>query len=310
MVVPTHPKDGMGDEGGTKQGRIIAKSAAQPQTWPPLVKACIRSRFPGGTILVMDLKQAEPRSVALLSGDQALLEIFRSGKDLHTTTTMALFGPDVKERYPYRDGKPPTGWKSGDFRTDPRQWGKTGFLLLLYRGGWKKMRDTVLADAGVLLPDKLCMQVAGDVPKAYPGIYSWQDTLISEAKRTGRLEVPLIGQSRWFLGGQDWEENEIVNLLPQAVAGNTLLRIQACLHETLPDLNDPDPGILMFHNIYDSIWFDCRSPQDLVRCKQLLADAVQWVATRDYWAWLQDLTGNQVPLEYDLKEYGSEPCPQ
>ncbi len=305
LVVPTHPKDGQGDEGGTKQGRIIAKSAAQPQTWPPPVKKCIRSRWPGGTILICDISQAEPRAVAVESGDPVLLEIFQKGKDLHTTTTIKLFGDDVAERHPYKPGPPESGWKSGNIKNDPRQWGKTSFLLLLYRGGWEKMQSTVLNDSGVLLPDELCFRVAKDVPKIYSGLYAWQDRIIKQAKRTGRIELPLTGQSRWFMGGSDWDENEIVNIIPQAIAGNTVLRIQARLHTTMPGLNARDPGLYMFNNIYDSVWFDCRTPQDVVDARALFAEAVEYVATKDYWAWLQERSGHRVPLAYDVKELPS-----
>lgn len=306
LVVPTHPKDGLGDAGGTKQGRIIAKAGARPQTWPPLLKSSIiRSRFPNGIILQGDLKQVEPRMAGLLSGDPALLQVFRDNLDIHGVTSKKLFGADVADRHPFvagTNGQRDSGWKSGDIATDPRQWGKTGFLLMLYRGGWEKMQATVLNDAGILLDEGLCRQVAAGMPTVYPGLWEWQEALIATARRDGYALLPFTGQSRWFMGGTDWDGNEIVNQPVQTWAGNVLLRIQARMEVDLPDINDPAPDILMIHNWYDAIYLDCRDAKAAARGRQLLLDAVDYVESHDCWGFLQDLYGRQVPLEMDIKE--------
>ena len=295
MVVPTFFKDGMGSEGGTKQGRIIAKSAAQPQTWPPAVKACMRSRFPEGVLLMMDLSQVELRTAALLSGDQGMIAEYQKAKpDLHGDMAVRIFGAEVRNN-PHFD--------TGDGATDPRQWAKQVNFLVLFRGGWRKLQHTIMNECGVLLPDVTCQGIVDSMPKQRAGLWAWQEQLIATAKRLGRLDLPFVGQSRWFMGGEDWEVNEIVNFPVQTTAGNTLLRIQARICELLPPLNHPDPGILMFHNIYDSVWFDCKSREKAAECRQIVEDAVQYVATREYWAWLQEMSGNQVPLGFNVKEY-------
>lgn len=294
LVVPTHPKDGLGDEGGTKQGRIIAKAAGRPQTWPPRLKACFQSRFGERGVLVQaDLAQIEPRLAALLSGDESMIAVFQSGADFHGDTSVRLFGPDCKKS-PH--------WKTGDMRTDPRQWGKTGGLLMLYRGGWTKLQTSVLNDAGVYLPDELCMSIVEALPAARPQLFAWQDRLISETHKRGYMVLPFTGQSRWYMGGTDYDVNEIVNTPIQTYAGDILLRIQAALERTLPDLNDPDPDILLCHNWYDALYFDCRDAKAAARCRQLILDAVRYVETHDLWALLQNYYGHQVPLVIDIKE--------
>lgn len=49
---------------------------------------------PGYCILEVDYSQAELRCLAVLSGDEGLLEIFNTGKDLHVEMSIFLFGPN------------------------------------------------------------------------------------------------------------------------------------------------------------------------------------------------------------------------
>jgi len=302
MLIPTHPKDGAGDAGGTKQGRITAKSAAQPQTWPPLIKKCIRSRFPNGRLLWKDLSQIEPRIAALKSGDASMIRVFTGGGDYHDDTTIQLFGKDIVNHPHYR---------TGDMRVDPRQWGKTGGLLILYRGGWEKMQHTILADSGILLPDDLCQRVVKAMPTIRPGLWEWQEQTIRLARRDGYLIEPFTGQSRYFMNqgrkSEDWDVNEIVNFPIQTCAGNVLLQIQIAVARRLPSLNSLEPHLLMCHQVYDSILFDCATEFDVGEAKRILAEAVEEVATVGYWHMLEEHYGRHVPLKYDMKEITFDP---
>ena len=60
----------------------------------------IRSLFvaPEGRVIVQaDYSQAELRTIAVTSGDTSLLEIYESGKDLHTEVATELFGSDFSK---------------------------------------------------------------------------------------------------------------------------------------------------------------------------------------------------------------------
>lgn len=294
LVVPTHPKDGLGDEGGTKQGRIIAKAAGRPQTWPPRLKGCIQSRFgEQGVIVQGDLRQIEPRLAALLSGETSMITVFQRGGDIHADTAIQLLGPEVTKS-PH--------WKSGDMRTDPRQWGKTGGLLILYRGGWAKAQSTVLTDSGILLTDELCQEIVNGMRVARPILWAWQDRLIEETHARGYMILPFTGQSRYYMGGTDYDVNEIVNTPIQTYAGDTLLRIQAACEPHLPNLNTHDPDVYLCHNWYDALYLDCRNSRVAAESGLALQQAVDYVSKQDLWAMLQDHYGNEVPLEIDIKE--------
>ena len=56
------------------------------------VKKMFCSRFEGGSIMEADFSQIELRMAAMLSGDEVMLDAFRSGKDLHKLTAAAAFG--------------------------------------------------------------------------------------------------------------------------------------------------------------------------------------------------------------------------
>ena len=77
---------------GTATSRL---SCADPnvQNVPrdPLLRGMFIPR-PGYGILEVDYSQAELRCLAVLSGDEGLLEIFNSGKDLHVEMSIFLFG--------------------------------------------------------------------------------------------------------------------------------------------------------------------------------------------------------------------------
>jgi DNA polymerase-1 len=51
----------------------------------------------GNVLLSVDYSQVELRIVAHMAGDQAMLEAFRSGQDIHTTTAAAIYGVPLPE---------------------------------------------------------------------------------------------------------------------------------------------------------------------------------------------------------------------
>lgn len=86
---------------GTVTGRLASR---KPNMQNIPRDSSIRRQFgatPGYVLIECDLSQAELRSLACLSGDPGLLEIYRSGKDLHAEVVAAIFGPEyVDEDHP------------------------------------------------------------------------------------------------------------------------------------------------------------------------------------------------------------------
>lgn len=79
---------------GTATSRLsCADPNAQNIPRDPLLRGMFIPR-PGYGILEVDYSQAELRCLAVLSGDEGLLEIFNTGKDLHVEMSIFLFGPN------------------------------------------------------------------------------------------------------------------------------------------------------------------------------------------------------------------------
>lgn len=92
---------------GTVAGRLSSSGKLNMQQLPrdnKAVKGSIKAR-PGHKIVSMDLSTAEVYLVAVLSGDKALMDIFRSGGDFHSTIAKQVFNiPDpieeIKAKHP------------------------------------------------------------------------------------------------------------------------------------------------------------------------------------------------------------------
>jgi hypothetical protein len=290
FVTPTASKDGAGAEGGTLQGRITCKNFRH-QTDPDEIKAFYRSRFPGGSIVGYDLSQIEMVVAGLLSGDETLLAAFRADPplDLHTGRAIQVFGPDIVDH--------------PDFKKVYRQAAKGANFGDIFRAGAATLQTQVFKMTGVVVPMPICDNIVRTRSFSRPGLWEWQERLIAETRARGYVELPFIGQSRRFMGGDAYDISEIVNMPIQCTAGNVLLRIQHHLHRTLPPLDAPRPDILMFLNVYDAIYFDCRDEAAVSRLDALFRDAFTHVTTAGYWGRLCEKLGRHVPVRYERTIY-------
>ena len=282
--VPTFAKDSGGSSGGTLQGRITCKKPSA-QTFPKPVKSCIKSRFRNGSILGFDLSQVELRVAALLSGDTALLRAYLEGDDLHKQRAIQIFGPDIEGRPDYNS---------------LRQAGKMVNFADLFRSGSSTMQQQLLAMTGELHPLSFFKTIAANRPKQRPGLWHWQEDRIAEARSMGYVQLPFTGQSRYFMGGDKWDVNEIVNFPVQTTAGNTLLRIQHHIRKSMGGMNSRNPKAHMMLNIYDAVYIDCH-PSAIEMVKDAVRNAVEYVQDHGYWAKLQEFYSRKVPLEYDCE---------
>lgn len=242
-----------------------------------------------------DLSQIELRVAALLSGEPALLRAYQHGEDLHTTRTVQLFGEDHLIAVYGPDFR-----KHPDFRAIERQLGKTVGFADLYRAGWRRIKATAMEKLGLDLADAFCQNIERSRPIVRPGLWAWQESLIESVRRNHRLELPILGHSRFFEGDVNDHINEIVNFPVQATAANFMSFVQIHIHRYLDPMALAPPGrqIHITANVYDALYFDV-APSHLSRLDSIFAEAVQSVTTTGYWAELQALTGNVVPVAYE-----------
>ena len=91
---------------GTTSGRLSSSGKLNMQQLPrdnPIVKGCIKAA-PGNKIVAMDLTTAEVYVAAKLAEDEALMDVFRSGGNFHSTIAKTVFKlpcavEDVAELY-------------------------------------------------------------------------------------------------------------------------------------------------------------------------------------------------------------------
>lgn len=299
-AVPSNVKDNRGSSGGQKQSRLSFKHPSA-QTWPPEVKACVRSRFRNGRLFWFDLSQIELRVAGVLSGEPSILLNYNLGRDLHTDRTLDLFGePTLLTRYG-------PGWrKHPDFKDNERQWAKKFNFEDLYAAGPEKMQIIFIEETEKFLPLSFFRDVVASRRRLRPVLLAWQDSLLKRATRDGRLELPFFGQSRYFEGGAGSKDGggtaigEILNFPVQCTAANTLHRIYFAVCRALPSLSRHS-RILPFLNVYDSLVIDAH-PAEAPSVPAIIEAAVDYVRTRDYWSWLTDHYGYTCPLSYELKE--------
>tara|TARA_R110000824_G_scaffold8336_3_gene37662 strand:+ start:23251 stop:25332 length:2082 start_codon:yes stop_codon:yes gene_type:complete len=279
-ATPTYAKNAEGGSGGTLQGRITCKKPSA-QTFPSSIKDRMCSRFKGGKIVSMDLSQIELRVAGLLSGDKAFIDAYQNGEDLHEQRARQCFD-DVDENFHAR-----------------RQAAKMINFADLFRAGAVTMQKQLLAMTGIEFKLVFLQKIVGFRKKHRPKLWAFQKELINEASTTGRVELPFTGQSRYFLGGDKYEINEIVNFPVQTTASNTLLSIQSYIHNGMASINSPNPSFHMFLNIYDAIYFDVKDEEAEDNLKYLVEEAVKHVQDEGYWSMISKYYGNKIPLEYD-----------
>jgi len=281
-ATPTFAKNNEGGSGGTLQGRITCKKPSA-QTFPPPIKDCMCSRFPNGKIISIDLSQIELRVAGLLSGDQAFIDAYQHGEDLHAARAMQIF----------KNTNSNMEWN------DKRQAAKMVNFADLFRAGADTMQKQLLGMTGITFDIEFIRDIVTKRRFHRPKLWQFQNELIGKAEQLGRIELPFTGQSRYFLGGDKFMVNEIVNFPIQTTASNTLIQIQTDIHKNMCSQNAPNPHSYMFLNIYDAIYFDVKNKESEQEIKQIVEDAVNYVQNEGYWSILSEYYGNEIPLEYD-----------
>lgn len=272
-----------GDTGGTIQGRFSCKKPAS-QTFPPSVAACITSRFPGGKIKIWDESQIELRVPTLLSGDPIMLSEWEQGIDPHSRTALLLW-PDA-------DPKSEEFLGPHGFRWCAKQLN----FLVLYRGGAKKFQETILLDAGVVLPLSVCQAGIDRFDARYTTFRAWQDENINLVRKQGYLELP-TGWSRFFGTGKAVDNciPEICDFPIQTIAAQLL---QSTEFEATAEIFAHHLKSVIFLQVHDSLFIDIFPGEeeiiDEIMEKHLTHPPLLGILEKYY--------GRTVPLEYEAKE--------
>lgn len=130
---------------------------------------------PEGLVLLSgDFSQQEPRWLSHFTQESVLVNAYREGKDLYSTTASELFGLPIEE---CGDG---SKW---------RKMMKVGILAVMYGVGPKTLADQLS------ITEAEAKAFVGDFYKAYPRVKDWIDGNEAFAKKHGYVEM-FMGRKR------------------------------------------------------------------------------------------------------------------
>lgn len=151
---------------GTTSGRLSSSGKLNMQQLPrdnPTVKGCIKAPE-GHKIVAMDLTTAEVYVAAVLSKDKALMDVFRSGGNFHSTIAHKVFRlpceiEDVAELY-----------------SDRRQAAKAVTFGIMYGAGPAKISEQVTKDSGKYFSKNEAAEVINEYFQTFHKLKSWIQT--------------------------------------------------------------------------------------------------------------------------------------
>ena len=151
---------------GTTSGRLSSSGKLNMQQLPrdnPIVKGCIKAAE-GHKIVAMDLTTAEVYVAAKLAEDEALMDVFRSGGNFHSTIAKTVFKlpcevEDVAELY-----------------ATQRQAAKAVTFGIMYGAGPSKISQQVTKDSGKLFSVSEAKDVIDDYFGSFHRLKKWLET--------------------------------------------------------------------------------------------------------------------------------------
>ena len=148
---------------GTTSGRLSSSGKLNMQQLPrdnPIVKGCIKAR-PGHQIVAMDLTTAEVYVAAVLADDKALMDVFRSGGNFHSTIAKTVFKLpcDVED--------------VATLHSVERQAAKAVTFGIMYGAGARKISQEVTKSSGTFFSPQEAQEVIDDYFKSFHKLKSW-----------------------------------------------------------------------------------------------------------------------------------------
>jgi DNA polymerase-1 len=218
----------------------------------------------GHVLISADYSQIELRVLAHLSGDEALIDAFSQGVDIHDRTALKVFGTT-----------------SGLGEHELRRRAKIINYALLYG----KTAFTLAKDIGV--PQQAAQEFITAYFAGFPSVRKFIDDLLEEARRTGvvktmfgrRRLVPELTNRNTQIRSQ--AEREAVNMPIQGSAADILKRAMIDVHAALPTLAAGRTRMIL--TVHDELLFE--APKELAE---------------ESAAALREIMQNAVPLRVPL----------
>lgn len=149
----------------TTSGRLSSSGKLNMQQLPrdnPTVKGCIRAKE-GNKIVAMDLTTAEVYIAAVLAKDEALMDVFRSGGNFHSTIAKTVFKLPCEVE------------EVAEIYGTQRQAAKAVTFGIMYGAGPAKISEQVTKDSGKYFSKGEATEVIADYFKTFHKLRSWID---------------------------------------------------------------------------------------------------------------------------------------
>ena len=216
---------------GTATGRLSSKNP-NLQNIPTRTKlgAEVRKAFvasEGKKLIGIDYSQIELRLLAHFSEDETLLDAFRSSKDIHRQTAVALFGEELAD--------------------EKRGVAKTVNFGLLYGMGQKKLSQTLD------ISTKEAKDIIEKYFESFPSVKSYFRGIVDGAKEVGYVQT-LLGRRRYFDFANAKPmfkaayERESVNTLFQGSASDLIKLSMNRIHDIILKENLEAKMLLQIHD--------------------------------------------------------------
>lgn len=204
---------------------------------------------PGSSFLDFDFSQIELRVGAFYCRDQIMMDTYRTGGDIHASTTSVIFNipvaeaqdknnPDYKERR--------TIAKNVNFGT---------FYGLFPRG----LQRTLKFKAGVDKTVEECEAIIGNLKAGYPALTVWQQDTVKMARLNGYAETS-FGRRRYLPhinNRADWGKRSFAERcsMNTPIQGTAAEILKLAMRELIRELKDK-PYIRPILQIHDELLFE------------------------------------------------------
>ena len=226
---------------GTVTGRIASQNP-NLQNIPTRTELGQRVRqgfiaAPGWKLLAVDYSQVELRIVAHIAQDEAMIEAFKHGQDIHATTAAAITNTPLAEVTPSQRRNA----KAVNF----------GLIYGMSAFGLTRGTDLTLAEAENFIKAYF---------REFPGVKAWLDKTRLQAAKDGYVET-LLGRRRYFPNlakgsnpqMRQREEREAINAPIQGTAADIVKLAMIALPEAL---HEAGLNARMLLQVHDELIFE------------------------------------------------------
>jgi DNA polymerase-1 len=246
LPLQIHPQDGRVHTSFSQTATVTGRlSSSDPnlQNIPTRTELGRRVRRgfvaePGNVLVSLDYSQIELRIVAHMAGDEAMLNAFRAGQDIHATTAAAIYAIPL-----------------ASVTKEMRRHAKAINFGLIYG----------MSAFGLTRSTELTLSESQDFVEAYfkqfPGVKKYLDGIRKEASRSGYVET-LLGRRRYFPNLKNGlnqvmknrEEREAINAPIQGTAADIM---KIAMLKIPPALAQAGLHARMLLQVHDELVLEC-----------------------------------------------------